>query len=169
MTSPRAGLLISGSKPDSHANFHLNVCYAHAGETVMRRAECPNCGHVFRWQELAKPRFTDYCPSCKCVIGSTRWSSIRGGVIGLTFGIAVHRLVMYCLSGVRFESIYAYLILGALIAILLAVLVCVPIFLLSPWFTRVRVKDSHPHCTHCGYDITGVEPDKCPECGRWIV
>jgi len=38
---------------------------------------------------------------------------------------------------------------------------------LASAYTRFRclVKDSHPHCLNCEYDLTGNRSGRCPECG----
>ncbi|MCA9292883.1 MAG: hypothetical protein KDA20_03620 [Phycisphaerales bacterium] len=33
-------------------------------------------------------------------------------------------------------------------------------------FFRAPLKHAEGHCPHCGYDLTGISDERCPECGR---
>jgi hypothetical protein len=52
---------------------------------------------------------------------------------------------------------------------LLFLLVLMPTLLL--WYPDYRAWRAYPpsHCQKCGYDLTGNESGRCPECGREIV
>ena len=64
--------------------------------------------------------------------------------------------------GFRFESKGGYIYIPTAWFPVLALLTA-----LYPYFVR---RQSHPsgHCQSCGYDLTGLISNKCPECGMLV-
>ena len=56
---------------------------------------------------------------------------------------------------------------GWLILVLIPVLVFAGVLLLWRGLRRRRRGDT-PHCAACGYNLTGLTSEKCPECGSVI-
>ena len=111
------------------------------------------------------------------------WNLVAGTTSALVFAVIMVRgspstFVAFVNAGVFLAPIAFWALIGVVAIGLVgwssgSVLLVVEFFggllwaagFLSYALNRNREKQTSSHCTNCGYDLRGISPNRCPECG----